>query len=503
VEAFSTEEEATEFATRLYQKYISLCNNLIYFYGENTIKKILYVFLFTSLLGCTGLSQSVVKTDLEVQSDTLLKERLEQHVYTLASDSFRGRKSGTEYARMAAEYIIKQWAEIGIEPYFDNTYLQPFNRNIIRRGNYQNVVGIIRGNDPVLKKEFIVVGAHYDHVGVNFGKIYNGADDNASGAAMLIELGRELKNYQSNLKRSVILIAFDAEEIGLIGSTHYIFHSQAPVENIKLMISIDMVGWYQASGMVSYVGSGTINGGNEIILDPRIVPEGLNVVTKNFETSIFTGTDTQPFALRRIPTFFVNTGLKSPYHTPKDDAHLIDYNGMTLIAEHLRNVVIKISQDMDFESSGRLAQKHKPRERIDYGISANINFSENYSFGIGFMPQINFGIFAIRPELHYEHIRISHTAETIVTNNITVPLSLVLQTPEYSFLGGDISFGGYYSYRFFGNQGGEIGLTFGWGGIFKPFKIGNTFRLALTDFAQPPNERIRNIISYFTISYLF
>jgi hypothetical protein len=485
------------------------------------------------LSGCGGLSQSVVKTNLG-DSETIIKELLEQHVYTLASDAFRGRRAGSEYARMAADYIVSQFEEIGIEPYFENTYLQPFNGNIFSNGtifkvgNHQNVVGIIRGNDPVLKDEYIIVGAHYDAIGVSFGVINNGADDNASGTATLIELGRELKRNQSKLGRSVILIAFDAEEFGLFGSAHYIFDPQAPVENIKLMIGVDMVGYYQAAGAVSYLGSGTMQRGDEIILNPGIVPEGLNVTAKKFETSPFSGTDTWSFALRKIPTLFVTTEarLQSPYHTPRDDANFIDYNGMTLITGHLKNVVITFSQDADYESSGKIAQKHKIRERMRYGVTANsghnyttgVNENFAFSFGIGVMSQINFGIFAIRPEVYYDHIRAHHPDGTTATNNITVPLSLVLQTPAWYIMEMDLFAGGYYSYRFDGKQGNQTldfektfnrhegGITFGWGVYAKPFRIGNTWRIALTDFnqfASADNAHLRNVTTYFTVTYTF
>ncbi|GHU71045.1 hypothetical protein FACS189450_06450 [Spirochaetia bacterium] len=469
----------------------------------------------------------IFSTIISVNAETTLKERLEQHVYTLASDEMRGRKAGTKYAHMAAEYIIDQWEEIGIEPFFGSSYIQPFWNN-----RFQNLVAIIPGNDPSLKNEYIIIGAHYDHIGTTFGLINNGADDNASGVASLIELGRELKLNQSHLKRSIILIAFDAEEIGLIGSTHFIDRWEEPIENIKLMISIDMVGYYQARDEIRYWGSGTIQNGNELILDSQIVPAGLNVVTENFETSIFTGTDTHPFAVKKIPTLHAFTGIVSPYHTPRDDAHLIDYNGLTLIVKHLGNLVETISQDADLESSGRLAKKHKPRKIFNFGFSVNIGSVVDYynyiidkkdekgtviSFGVGFVPQVNFGIFAIRPELQYDQIWAKYPSETMLINSITIPLSLVLQTPDHWFIGGDIFFGGYYSHLFAGKVGGEtndfentfncgdIGLTFGFNSNIKPFKIGFTQRISLTDFTPLANYntvRMRNK-SYFTIMYTF
>jgi len=457
-------------------------------------------------------------------AQTTLNERLEKHVYTLASDEMQGRKPGTKYSRMAAEYIINQWKEIGIEPFFDNSYVQPFNND-----KYQNIVGIIHGNDPVLKNEYIVVGAHYDHLGTFLGLIFNGADDNASGTATVIELGRELKRVQSNLKRSVILIAFDAEEWGLLGSIHFITHWEEPLENIKLMIGVDMVGWYKSKGKVIYYGSGTIQNGKGLILNSEIIPSGLNVVANNFEPFLET-TDTWSFGMKKIPTFFVHTGLEPVMHTPRDDADLIDYDGMALITEHLAKLVEMISQYEGLEPSGKFSPQHKPRQRIELGASVNFGFINHpwiggrkdddtgYSLGVGFVPQINFGIFAIRPELEYDHFWIIHPSGTISTNNITVPLSLVLQTPEMTLVGGDIFFGGYYSYRFTGKQSGEtidfentfnrneFGLNFGFDIFLKPLKFGYTFRIPLTDFAQSVgsyNGNIRNRVLYLSFIYTF
>ena len=467
-----------------------------------------------------------LSTTVSVNAQTTLKERLEQHVYTLASDSLNGRKAGTVYARMAAEYIIRQWEEIGIEPYDNQSFQQHFNKN-----KFQNIVGIIRGNDAVLKDEYIVVGAHYDHLGGNSKRnnIYNGADDNASGVATLIELGRALQHNRSNLKRSVILIAFDAEELGLIGSSYYAFCPETPIEQIKLMFSVDMVGWYRKTGMLEYAGAGTIANGNEMILNAQLIPEGLNVVSKKFETGLLTATDTQPFALKKIPTLYVNTGLKSPLHTPNDEAHLIDYDGMTLVTEHLVNLVETISRDPDFESSGKLSKRHKPRERLSYGVSANFGSSHYktvdledksvaFSFGVGVMSQVNFGCFAIRPEVMLEHTSAIHPDGKIATNHFTTPLSLVLQTPEQFFFAMDLSVGGYYSYCLSGHQGkekldfdntfnrNEGGLIFGFSQSMAPIQFGFNTRIALTNFTQSANadnKHLQKRTMYLTVTYMF
>ncbi|MDR1898333.1 MAG: M20/M25/M40 family metallo-hydrolase, partial [Prevotellaceae bacterium] len=371
---------------------------------------------------CT--SMFLVKISV-TEAQTTLKQRLEKHVYTLADDSLKGRHSGSTYGHKAAEYIVNQWKEIGIPPYQSDTYFQPFNNNC------KNIIGILHGNDSTLKNEYIIIGAHYDHLGFKLNNgdtiIYNGADDNASGVATLIELSRKLNEIRHSLQRSVILVAFDAEETGLNGSSHLADNPVVPLTNIKLMFSVDMVGWYKASGYVQYSGAGTIADSKNILLNSGLVPEGLHVVTQDFEKSLFTATDTQPFAQKGIPTLAVTTGLKSPYHKPEDDADLIDYDGMTLIVEHLANVVETVSKDRNYSASGKLASKHIKRnpKKILVGLSANLGSNYHYytagavngkaadSYGIGLMSQINMGQWAIRPEVYYEYVQAKYPAGTI------------------------------------------------------------------------------------------
>jgi hypothetical protein len=463
-----------------------------------------------------------------VNAQTTLKERLEKHVYTLADDSLKGRKAGSADAQKAAAYIVKQWEEIGIKSYNENTYYQPFNNQ------YQNLIGVLEGSDPVLKNEYIVVGAHYDHLGYKIVDgdtvIYNGADDNASGVATLIELSRRLKDIQPQLSRSIIFIAFDAEELGLYGSTHFANNPIVPIEQIKLMFSVDMVGWHRTSGYVKYLGSGTIAGGNKILTDKTLIPEGLHVVTKKFENSIFTATDTEGFAQKGIPTLAVFTGLKSPYHKPEDDADLIDYEGMTLITEHLVNVVRAVSQSPDFRPSGKLASKHNPNRKFRWGLTVLGGTNYHYytagafngkpagAFAVGLSSQINMGLLALRPELLYEHIGAHNPAGKVSTDHLTLPLSFVLQTPPSSQVGAAVYVGGYYSYRFGGtvdkralnfeqevyrNEGGYV---YGFELRVAQIKIGFTQRCELTNFSRTQNidgANLRNYRTYATLTYLF
>jgi hypothetical protein len=463
-----------------------------------------------------------------------LEERLKNHVYTLAADSLMGRKAGSEFTKKAAAYITSQWKEIGITPLTGDSYYIPFTTYNHRQ--YENLAGIIEGNDPLLKDEYIIVGAHYDHLGSKKQNgevvIYNGADDNASGVATIIELSRNLKAAQSTLRRSVILIAFDAEELGLYGSNYFANNPPVPIDKIKLMFSVDMVGWYKASGYVEYNGFGTITRGNQLLLDKNLIPEGLNVKVKKFEKSIFTATDTQGFAGKGVPTLAVTTGLKSPYHKPEDEAHLIDYEGMTLITEHLTNIVQTVSQDETFQASGKVASKHQTNnaKRFVFGVSANLGSNYHYytkgsldgkptsSAGVGLTGQLNMNFFAIRPEVYYDFINAQHPDGEINTQNITVPLNFLLQTPPSSAIGMAFMIGPYYSYRLKGEQDrkkldfdndynkNEMGLSFGFEMRIAKLSFGFTSRSGLTDFTQIENSdgaHIRNRAAFFNLGYTF
>ena len=466
-----------------------------------------------------------------VNAQESLTDRLKNHVYTLAADSLMGRSAGSVFAKKAATYIEKQWKEIGLTPLVGESFLMPFD------DRYENLVAVIEGNDPLLKDEYIVVGAHYDHIGSKTGKngelvIYNGADDNASGTATVIEIGRQLKAIQPTLARSVILIAFDAEEIGLYGSNAFANDPPFPINQVKLMLSVDMVGWYKASGYLMFSGYGTIKNGKQLFLNSNLIPEGLHLKTQNFEKSIFTATDTYGFAMKGVPTLAVTTGLKSPYHKPEDVAGLIDYDGMALITEYLTNLIQTVSTDENYRPSGKIATKHRPPSKFEMAVAANIGSNHHYytagavngkpagAYGIGLTAGVNMGIWGIRPGVYYDYIEARHPVATISTQSITVPLNILLQTPASSLstAGVGIFAGPYFRHHLSGKQSNlpldfdnlynrnEGGLNYGIELRVAHIRIGVVNRQALTNLTRTKNENgafLRNRSVLATLSYIF
>lgn len=396
------------------------------------------------------------------------QQRLTDHVYYLAADSLQGRRAGTEYSRKAALYIQNQYEQIGLKPFFKDWfhYFAPGGDNSAIDARYINVVGVIEGSDPELKNEYLVLGAHFDHLGVKNGKVYNGADDNASGSAALIEVARELYAKRDSLKRSVIIAAFDAEELGLWGSKALadMLAKSIGQDHIKLMMSLDMVGWYKASGKLKMEGAATIKNGIEI-LTSEASRFSIVVDPVKFEKSILTATDTEGFARRGVPTLAVTTGLKSPYHKPEDDAELIDYDGLDKVTGYISDVALVMASDPSLEKSGRVARKHSLNvPAIEFGVVASLdrtslNFrksalvtKEGYGGSAGIQLQANSGSFGVNVRGLYEYgsskfpddadpyssfVRFRHQA-------VTVPGTIQIHTE-----GGGIRFflglGGYYS----------------------------------------------------------
>jgi hypothetical protein len=202
----------------------------------------------------------------------------------------------------------------------------------------KNVIGVLEGEGP-LADETIVVGAHYDHVGLGgpgslapgVRAIHNGADDNASGTTTILELARRMARRVDPLPRRIVFIAFSGEERGLLGSKHYVENPLYPLDKTVAMLNFDMVGRMNDANELIVFGAPSIDG-----LVPIV--EGLSK-SENIKAKIITDTgmefnasDHASFYRKNIPVFFAFTGTHPDYHRPSDDTNLINFAGMTRIA---------------------------------------------------------------------------------------------------------------------------------------------------------------------------
>jgi aminopeptidase YwaD len=207
-----------------------------------------------------------------------------------------------------------------------------------------NIIALVNGSDPLLKDQYLVVGAHYDHLGmggpgsgsrvIDTLAVHNGADDNASGVAGMLELA---EYFQKNpTRRSIIFIAFGAEESGLIGSKHYAANPVSPLTGTMAMVNLDMVGRLRTDDpSIAISGTGT-SLESEAILTKLSKKRSFKSV---FNPEGFGASDHSSFYINNIPVFFFTTGAHDDYHKPADDAFLLNYKGQVAVMEMVADLI--------------------------------------------------------------------------------------------------------------------------------------------------------------------
>ncbi len=206
-----------------------------------------------------------------------------------------------------------------------------------------NIVGLLEGSDPVLKNQYIVVGAHMDHLGFGgshsldiSGKpaIHYGADDNASGTAGVLQLAEAYGKSAARPKRSILFMCYSGEELGLLGSAHYVANPLVPLDKTVAMINMDMIGRLKENKL-TIIGSGTAKEWDMLLNEANRAP--------NFSLSRneggFGGSDHQSFYLANIPVLFFFTGIHGDYHRPSDTADKINCEGEAKVLEMVSDCV--------------------------------------------------------------------------------------------------------------------------------------------------------------------
>ena len=265
--------------------------------------------------------------------------RLRDVVETLASPEFGGRSGAG--GDKAAAYLVERFRALGLEGLFGGEHTQtiPGKEPGTRIG--RNVGAMLRGSDPHLRDQWIILAAHFDHLGVRGGKLYPGADDNASGVAMMLEVARCVTRAPARPKRSIMFIGFDLEETGLFGSRYFVAHSPVPLERVSLFVTADMIG----RSLAGVCGDHVFVMGTEHApgLRPWIQQAGkgrpLSVDLLGSDILVLNRSDYGPFRSRSIPFLFFTTGENPCYHTPRDTPDTLDNPKMTAIARMIHQVV--------------------------------------------------------------------------------------------------------------------------------------------------------------------
>lgn len=306
--------------------------------------------LWTWLLcGAAGCSASLPQLGRPAPSSGMAAD-----IAYLASEQLGGREAGSAGGDSAAVFLADRYAQLGLSGAFSNAcppstrcepaYLQPFRVGGAEAGN---VVVIVRGADPALRGRYVVVGAHYDHLGRSplraldrdRGSVIRvGADDNASGTVALLELGRRLAVNQAPL--TVVLAHFDAEELGLLGSQEFVDDSPIPLDSVALMINLDMVGRLRGGPLIVEATSGTESFRG--LLEGAASGQGL---TLDFYQIRRVQTDHLSFARRDIPSITLFTGFHDDYHRATDTADKIDLLGLLRIVNLTEEVVRSVGRE--------------------------------------------------------------------------------------------------------------------------------------------------------------
>lgn len=271
----------------------------------------LFLFLLVSFFNSNGQTAAVEKTVLFNEIALL------QNLKILSSDLYEGRRTGTQGAIRAKKFIINEYSKLDVLP-INKTYEQLFSFvNDKKQYKGINVLGLIKGT--TLVNEYIVISAHYDHEGIKKGDIYNGADDNASGISALFAFAEFFKMYPP--KHSVILAAFDGEELDLQGSKYFVEHPIVPIKDIKVNINLDMISRSDKNELFA-VGTIRHNFLKEAVLEFQnsktlklLIGHDEGCWNDNWTFS----SDHASFYRKNIPFLYFGVDDHEDYHKPTDD----------------------------------------------------------------------------------------------------------------------------------------------------------------------------------------
>ena len=315
------------------------------------------------------------------------ENKIKEDVTFLADDKLEGRQTGTKGEKEAAKYLAKRFKSLGLQPKGTDGYFQDFtfkpktnphqkvkytNVNADSTITGRNVLGFINNNAA----ETVIIGAHYDHLGyggegsLHRGEdkaIHNGADDNASGVAVMLNLASKLKN--ANSKNNYLFMAFSGEEMGLLGSNYFVKNATINLDSVNYMLNMDMVGRLKKDSTLAVYGVGTTPIFKQVIT-------ASNNKFKLIEKESGVGpSDHTSFYLSDIPVLHFFTGQHEDYHKPGDDAEKLNYEGMESVSNYIFDIIT------DLDDNGKLAfRKTKnesdetPRFKVTLGVVPDYMF---------------------------------------------------------------------------------------------------------------------------------
>lgn len=305
-------------------------------------------------------------------------DQLKADVSYLADDKLEGREVGTKGEQLAAEYIAQRYKELGLEPKGTDGYFQTFSRKMEQDPHSltptdtgivvgRNVAGFIDNEAETT----VIIGAHYDHLGygahgsLHTGEpeIHNGADDNASGVAVMLNLAEKLKTANTN--NNYLFIAFSGEERGLWGSNFFAKEPTLRLEGVNYMVNMDMVGRLNDEKKLAINGTGT----------SPVWKESLEKLTQGRFDIVLSESGVGPsdhtsFYLKDIPILHFFTGQHDDYHRPTDDVEKINFEGMNMIGNYIFSLISALDDDGEiaFTKTKEEDKANTPKFSVTLGV---------------------------------------------------------------------------------------------------------------------------------------
>jgi hypothetical protein len=326
-------------------------------------------FLYTLLLAVAGVSGCAQDFDVK---------RISDHIHTLAADGFQGRGTGAGGEKAARKYLAAEFKKLMLVPKGDRgTYIQafPFRAGVHGEGDAgtaHNVVGYLDNKAT----HTVVIGAHYDHLGTTGqgssleanpdGKIHNGADDNASGVAGVLELARYYSTNGKNEKHNFLFVCFSGEELGLLGSKYFAEHAPVDLATVSYMINMDMIGRLDTTTNTVIV-NGT---GTSPVWEPllkKLEADDLKIRTDSSGTG---PSDHTSFYLKDLPVLHFFTGSHNDYHKPTDDWEKVNAVGEARVLKLIAQVIDQVDAEpkLAFLKTRTKSQAGRASFKVTLGI---------------------------------------------------------------------------------------------------------------------------------------
>lgn len=295
-----------------------------------------------------------ITPEMRIVSAHITANALRGHVSFLASDLLEGRATPSRGLDIAAEYIAAQFRRFGLEPAGDDGYFQTVTLKADDPNSQKskNVVGILRGSDPALKESYVMLSSHYDHVGLTKegdDKVFNGANDDASGVASVLETAYALASLHPRPRRSVVFVLFCGEERGLLGSKYYAQHPVAPLEKTIAHLNLEQMGRTDSTDG-PHLNSANVTGFDFSDIPKLLVDSGRRIgviVSKVDKASddYFSRSDNGPLAIAGVPAHTMSVTYEfRDYHKPGDEWQKIDYDNMAKVTQAVGIGMLRLAQ---------------------------------------------------------------------------------------------------------------------------------------------------------------